>query len=282
MEENGAGEDALNALHDRHGELYDIPDTRAVFTEEHRKIAGCIVSIGRDGFTYREGLVRPEDAAVTAADEDTSIETRPPLRDTPKRPGNERGAHPGVAPAPERHREGAPCARLRRRLRTCCCSRWRARCSRPAARRQPLGIALSGWRTNAIADALGPDLTEWLTADDRSEGPRRAPSALRRRPPPAARRLRRVHTVEGQLASDDDACPELEATIERLRIDWADEARPGAADYWSQIPKAKTLAVARATLGDAWARRPREGPKTRARRCDGSRPSQAARHRPTA
>ena len=62
-----------------------------------------------------------------------------------------------------------------------------------------------------------------------------------------------ARTLKGQLAFEHDARPEFEATVARLSIDFATKIRPTADMFWSRITKANILAVARATLGDAWA-----------------------------
>ena len=62
-----------------------------------------------------------------------------------------------------------------------------------------------------------------------------------------------ARTVKGQLAFEHDARPELEATIARLDIDFAKHVRPTAGMLWSRIRKDRILAVARETLGHAWA-----------------------------
>ena len=61
-----------------------------------------------------------------------------------------------------------------------------------------------------------------------------------------------ARTVKGQLAFEPQARPELEATVARLGIDFADHVRPPAGLYWSRIPKARILETARSVLGHAW------------------------------
>ena len=62
-----------------------------------------------------------------------------------------------------------------------------------------------------------------------------------------------ARTVKGQLAFEPDARPELEATAARLDVDFAKHVRPTADMLWSRIRKDRILAVARETLGPAWA-----------------------------
>ena len=62
-----------------------------------------------------------------------------------------------------------------------------------------------------------------------------------------------ARTVKGQLAFEHGARPELEATIARLDIDFAGQVRPTADVLWSRLNKDRILAIARETLGPAWA-----------------------------
>ena len=62
-----------------------------------------------------------------------------------------------------------------------------------------------------------------------------------------------ARTVKGQLAFEPQARPELEATVARLDIDFATHIRPSADMYWSRIPKARILDIARTVFGLNWA-----------------------------
>ncbi len=62
-----------------------------------------------------------------------------------------------------------------------------------------------------------------------------------------------ARTVKGQLAFEPQARPELEATVARLGIDFAQHVRPTAAMLWSRIPKARVLDIARTVFGINWA-----------------------------
>ncbi|MCY3767968.1 MAG: ParB/RepB/Spo0J family partition protein [Gammaproteobacteria bacterium] len=62
-----------------------------------------------------------------------------------------------------------------------------------------------------------------------------------------------ARTVQGQLAFEDGARPELEATVVRLGIDFAKEVRPTADLLWSRLRKDHLLAIASETLGTGWA-----------------------------
>ena len=60
-------------------------------------------------------------------------------------------------------------------------------------------------------------------------------------------------TVKGQLAFEPQARPELEATVARLDIDFAQHVRPTAAMLWSRVAKGRILDIARSVLSPAWA-----------------------------
>ena len=62
-----------------------------------------------------------------------------------------------------------------------------------------------------------------------------------------------ARTVQGQLAFEPSARPELEATVARLDIDFAARYRPDADIFWNRLTKAKLLEVAAKTLGAEWA-----------------------------
>ena len=62
-----------------------------------------------------------------------------------------------------------------------------------------------------------------------------------------------ARTVNGQLAFEHGARPELEATVARLEIDFAKHVRPTAGLFWSRIRKDHILDIARETLGAEWA-----------------------------
>ena len=68
-----------------------------------------------------------------------------------------------------------------------------------------------------------------------------------------------ARTLKGQLAFEPKARPEVEATVARLGIDFAAAVRGNrdqvwTADLlWSRLRKDRILAIARETLGEAWA-----------------------------
>ena len=62
-----------------------------------------------------------------------------------------------------------------------------------------------------------------------------------------------ARTVQGQLAFEPCARPELEATVSRLDIDFAGLYRPDAELFWNRLTKAKILETASRILGPDWA-----------------------------
>ena len=62
-----------------------------------------------------------------------------------------------------------------------------------------------------------------------------------------------ARTVKPQLAFEPQARPELEATVARLGIDFAQHVRPTASMLWPRIAKARILDIARIVFGISWA-----------------------------
>ena len=101
---------------------------------------------------------------------------------------------------------------------------------------------------------------DWLEIEDRAE----SFAALRALPPGAKKRLFAAcvaRTLNGQLAFEANARPELEATVARLDIDFAAHVRPGAEMFWSRVRKDRMLDLARRTLGIEWAHTHRKDKK---------------------
>ena len=122
---------------------------------------------------------------------------------------------------------------------------------RPASRMND--EAFAGWSPGEamLADRSGLSL-DWMEQEDEGE----SFAALRALPEGEKQALFSAavaRTVKGQLAFEPDARPELEATIARLNVDFAKRVRPTADMLWSRIRKDRILAVARETLGPAWA-----------------------------
>ena len=101
---------------------------------------------------------------------------------------------------------------------------------------------------------------DWLEIEDRQE----SFAALRALPEADKQRLFAAcvaRTVNGQLAFEADARPELEATVARLDIEFASHVRPTAEMFWSRVRKDRMLKVARETLGIEWAHTHRKDKK---------------------
>ena len=62
-----------------------------------------------------------------------------------------------------------------------------------------------------------------------------------------------ARTLKGQLAFEPGARPEVEATVARLDVDFAQRYRPDAAFLFGRLRKDRLLAIVRETLGEAWA-----------------------------
>ena len=93
---------------------------------------------------------------------------------------------------------------------------------------------------------------DWLTAKDDGE----SFAALRALPKTEKEALFAAcvaRTVKGQLAFEPQARPELEATVARLDIDFANHVRPTGPMLWSRIAKARVLDIARTVFGLNWA-----------------------------
>ena len=101
---------------------------------------------------------------------------------------------------------------------------------------------------------------DWLEIEDRQE----SFAALRALPEPDKQSLFAAcvaRTVNGQLAFEADARPELEGTVARLDIEFAAHVRPTAEMFWSRVRKDRMLSVAREVLGVEWAHAHRKDKK---------------------
>ena len=101
---------------------------------------------------------------------------------------------------------------------------------------------------------------DWLEIEDRQE----SFAALRALPESDKQRLFAAcvaRTVNGQLAFEADAQPELEAIVARLDIEFAAHLRPTAEMFWSRVRKDRMLGVAREVLGVEWAHAHRKDKK---------------------
>lgn len=128
---------------------------------------------------------------------------------------------------------------------------------RPPGRRDDaaFGAAHVGEKNLTVARTIEP--LDWLEKPDAE-----AFAALRALPKDDKRRLFAscvARCLKGQLAFETGARPAFEATVARLDIDFAAQARSNLTPVWSaellwkRMPKARLLSVAGATLGEAWA-----------------------------
>ena len=273
-------------------ELQENVDARAVYSDSDKAISGCIVTIAQDGGTQIiAGLVRPDDIPAdndtaegsTATDAATSSGNSHAV-DLPRLSTPERSADP-AAEARKQAGIGIGLADDMRAIRTTIV---KARLSRDftaafdlfvfqAARSvftdgynpSTLEIAVretsdrphlrandDSFTDHSPAEADLADRShlslDWLTVEDDHE----AFALFRALPDDAKQDLFAAciaRTVKGQLAFEHGARPELEATVARLDIDFAAEARPGEDMFWSRIKKSQMLDIARATLGNEWA-----------------------------
>ena len=109
-----------------------------------------------------------------------------------------------------------------------------------------------------LADRSGLSL-DWLEIEDDGE----SFAALRALPVADKKALFAAcvaRTVKPQLAFEPEARPELEATVARLDIDFAQHVRPTAAMLWSRITKARLLDIARLVPDTAIAAAPADTP----------------------
>ena len=272
--------DALSAeagaIEQRLDELDDLLDARAAYRPEHKAIAGCIVTIAHHGaLRVIDGLVRPDDARALA-DDDEDNTVRAPLA-APTDPARKARERAGV---------GAGLADDLRAIRT---GDVKAHLSRDFEAAFDLllfqlarGVFRGGYHAGALdigvhetierptvrgndtpfpeldarEAALSAERTHlnlgWLHAADDGDAFERL-CALSDAEKQCLFAACVARTVKGQLAFEHGARPELEHTIARLDIDFAARFRPNAELFWKRVVKNRILAIARQTLGEAWA-----------------------------
>ena len=263
---------------------------RAVFRPEDIAVAGCIVTVGSGGeMKVLQGLVKPEDMPTRPdADGPADAGTSGPRAAAPTLPPAP------VDPATAARKEagvGISLAEDLRALRTGIVKAHlgcdfeaafdltlfemardvfgqdyregsldvvaRETPARPPGRRNDdaFGAAHVGEKNLAIARTIAP--LDWLEKPDAE-----AFAALRALPEDDKRRLFAscvARCLKGQLAFETGARPAFEATVARLDIDFAAQARSNRTPVWSaellwkRMPKARLLSIAGATLGEAWA-----------------------------
>ncbi len=268
-------------------------EARARFRTQDFAIAGCIATIGPDGaLQVIQGLVKPEDLPkepttganghdahaghAAAARIDAPAVTAPAARPADPQASAREEAGVGVGLADDLRAirtalikghlasnfEAAFDLVLFQMVRAVFASGYTASYhaldigftetpDRPTARMNDEDFAAWSPGEAMLADWSSLPF-EWMEEED--DAARFA--ALRELPREDKERLfaaAAARTVKGQLAWEHDARPELEATVARLDIDFAGAVRPTANMLWSRIRKDRMLAIARRTLGAAWA-----------------------------
>ena len=274
------------AIEERLDKIEAVVESRASFRPEHKALAGCIVTIGNDGnLRVIQGLVRPEDvpaASKVPADSDGGEDDE---LDAGIRPALASSADP-ARKARDEAGIGIGLADDLRAVRTGDVKTHLAGDFDAAFDLLLFQLARGVFRNGYHADALDitvretvdrpmvrgnddqfaeMDVREQELAADRArlklgwmreEDDGNAFEKLRALPEAEKRHLFAscvARTVKGQLAFEHGARPELEHTIARLDIDFAARFRPTADLFWKRIVKNRILAIARQTLGEAWA-----------------------------
>ena len=259
---------------------------RTSFRDEDRAIAGCIVTIDRDGsLRIVPGLVRPEDMPAPEQDT-TSTAAAPPANDS------ERVAPPALhdpdprAAARKEAGIGIGLGDDMRAIRTTIVKMHlqhdfdaafdllvfqmaRSVFTDPHHyRAKALDISTSVTPDRPALRVNDPDFSSWNPSMDEMEDASHLSfdwmahpddpacfEAFRALPIDEKKDLFAAsvaRTVKGQLAFEYDALPEFEATVARLDIDFASQVRPTADMFWSRINKSQILDIAGNTLGADW------------------------------
>ena len=259
---------------------------RAAFRNEDKSIAGCIVTIDRDGsLRIIPGLVRLEDmpepqqdSTSTAAPppaNDTERVDPPAIRDTDPRAAARKAAGIGIGLADDmrairttivkthlqRDFDAAFDLLVFQMARSVFTAgyNYRAKALDISAVRTP---DQPGGRVNdQNFSAWNPSMNEMEDLSHLSFDWMEHPDdpacfeAFRALPIDEKKDLFAAsvaHTLKGQLAFEYDALPEFEATVARLDIDFAGQVRPTADMFWSRINKSQVLDIAGDTLGADW------------------------------
>ncbi len=261
--------------------------SRAAYTDEDRAIAGCIVTIDRDGaLRTLTGLVHPDDMPEEP-EEDTASTGTPPGPDPDRyRAPADRSPDPHAA-ARKAAGIGIGLADDMRAIRTTTVKAHLQKDFEAAfdllafqmARAvfaqgynyQPTSLDISFSRTQTRPtnrvndrdfDTWNPDAGklddvsdlpfDWLE-DPSAPGCFEAFRALSMDDKQKLFAAAVARTLKGQLAFEHAALPEFESTVARLDIDFASQIRPTADMFWSRINKSQLLDIARETLGPDWA-----------------------------
>jgi ParB family transcriptional regulator, chromosome partitioning protein len=252
-------------LEERRDEIAQIEEGLAVYTDEQRAVAGCIVTVGDDGdFQFIEGLI--ERAARPAHPSNTSAEAG----DDNDEAIFDRLGGPArtLTAAMKAHRLQIAKAHLAADFGVAFDLALYSLCADLLHRgyhSRPLDLrAIETRPRSTLNDLAGTPADRLLEAREKaldigwlSLPPAEGFAALAALPPEAKQRLFAwcvAATLNPQLAVEDRAVPVVETAIGRLAIPFADYWRPTAANYWGRTKKAHGLAIAGTILGPRWVR----------------------------
>jgi ParB family transcriptional regulator, chromosome partitioning protein len=279
-------------LEERRAEIDDIIDRLAVYSDEHRVRAGCIVTIGENGdFCLHQGLVERTAARGSAATQDvegieagdddeawTPDETGDDEPDGVQSSGarlsreqalrKELGFSQSLVDDLEAHRLQITRAHLAGNFEVAfdlALYTLGIDLLRHGYRSRPLDLkAIESRPRSSINDLAGTAADRLIDAhrhaldlDWLERPPAEGFAALTALPPAAKQRLFAwciAATLNPQLSIEDRADPVIECAGQRLAIPFADYWRPTAANYWGRVKKAHGLAAGAEILGDRWAR----------------------------
>ena len=256
VDEDAAGAEEFKNIRRRLRELKAVASQRGGFTAKQRAMAGCFLSIGREGkLAVAWGLVRPEDVP-------------PPKGAAAPAPGHTSSTVPtSTAAAPGKQGYSDVLTNDLRAVRQTIIKSHLGEAFEEAFNLHLYQMARDiyqvGYHDTALSFELAltgvnipaegvPDLPlGWLEAETDTE----SFHLLRVLPVSDKQRLFAACVaaiLKGQLATDTRARPELELTVESLGIDFAAEYRPAAADFWSRLNKSQIMTIAEEVLGSDW------------------------------
>jgi ParB family chromosome partitioning protein len=279
-------------LEERRAEIEDIIDGLAVYSDEHRARAGCIVTIGDGGeFCLHQGLVersaaRPAPAArdlddseagdddeawmpdETADDEHDGAQLSGPRLSREQVLRKELGFSQSLVEDLKAHRLQITRAHLSGDFAVAfdlALYTLGIDLLRHGYRSRPLDLkAIESHPRSTLNDLAGTAADRLLDAHRNQLDlgwlelpPAEGFAALTALPPSAKQRLFAwcvAATLNPQLSIEDRADPVIECAGQRLAIAFADCWRPTAANYWGRVKKAHGLAAGAEILGDRWAR----------------------------
>jgi ParB family chromosome partitioning protein len=274
-------------LHARRAKIDDMIDSLAVFSDEDRGLAGCIVTIGDDGgFCLQEGLVErspthtsaPESSdaedgadpsAISADMDDDNDQASGPRLTSEQKQRKEYGFSQLLVDDLKAHRLQITRAHLAGNFEVAfdLALYWLAAdlLELFSSRTRSLDLnATEATPRSSLNDLAGTVADQLLEAHRKTlpTGWLRLPpadgfAAFAALPIEAKQRLFAwciAACLKPQLSIEDRADPVLECAGRRLAIPFADYWRPTAANYWGRVKKAHGLAIGEKILGDRWAR----------------------------